>query len=80
MIAATPHMRILLVVAPVDFRKGIDGLAAVCRHEPLSIVQGAVPSMELGPAQRGAAGHGLPEPDAGAASGGPYPAAGQEAR
>lgn len=25
-------MRILLAVAPVDFRKGIDGLAAVCRQ------------------------------------------------
>jgi len=33
MIAATPHMRILLAVAPVDFRKGIDGLAAVCRQK-----------------------------------------------
>ena len=25
-------MRILLAVAPVDFRKGIDGLVAVCRQ------------------------------------------------
>ena len=25
-------MRILVAVAPVDFRKGIDGLAAVCRQ------------------------------------------------
>lgn len=32
MIQVTPHMRILLAVAPVDFRKGIDGLAAVCRQ------------------------------------------------
>ncbi len=32
MIQVTPHMRILLAVAPVDFRKGIDGLAAVCRR------------------------------------------------
>ncbi len=31
MIQITPHMRILLAVAPVDFRKGIDGLAALCR-------------------------------------------------
>ena len=31
MIQITPQMRILLAVAPVDFRKGIDGLAAVCR-------------------------------------------------
>jgi transposase len=27
-----PQMRILLAVAPVDFRKGIDGLAGVCRR------------------------------------------------
>ena len=27
MIQLTPHMRILLAVAPVDFRRGIDGLA-----------------------------------------------------
>lgn len=32
MIAITPHMRILLAVEPVDFRKGIDGLMAVCRQ------------------------------------------------
>ena len=31
MIQITPHMRILLAVQPVDLRKGIDGLAAVCR-------------------------------------------------
>jgi transposase len=30
MIQITPQMRILLAVDPVDFRKGIDGLAAVC--------------------------------------------------
>lgn len=33
MIQITPHMRILVAVAPVDFRKGIDGLAALCRQE-----------------------------------------------
>ena len=32
MIQITPQMRILLAVKPVDFRKGIDGLAAVCRQ------------------------------------------------
>lgn len=32
MIQITPHMRILLAVEPVDFRKGIDGLAALCRQ------------------------------------------------
>ena len=32
MIQVTPQMRILLAIAPVDFRKGIDGLAAVCRQ------------------------------------------------
>ena len=31
MIQLTPHMRILLAVAPVDFRRGIDGLSRVCR-------------------------------------------------
>ena len=31
MIQVTPQMRILLAVEPVDFRKGIDGLAGVCR-------------------------------------------------
>ena len=32
MIQATPQMRILLAVEPVDFRKGIDGLAQICRQ------------------------------------------------
>jgi transposase len=32
MLQVTPQMRILLAVAPVDFRKGIDGLAAVCKE------------------------------------------------
>jgi transposase len=31
MMQITPHMRILLALEPVDFRAGIDGLAAVCR-------------------------------------------------
>ena len=31
MIQVTPQMRILLAVESVDFRKGIDGLAGVCR-------------------------------------------------
>ena len=31
MIQVTPQMRILLAVEPVDFRKGIDGLAGICR-------------------------------------------------
>jgi len=33
MIQITPHMQILLAVEPVDFRKGIDGLARLCRVE-----------------------------------------------
>lgn len=33
MIQITPHMRILVATEPVDFRKGIDGLAAVCRQK-----------------------------------------------
>ncbi len=32
MIQITPHMRILLAVEPVDFRKGIDGLSGVCKN------------------------------------------------
>jgi len=32
MICLTPHMRILLAVEAVDFRKGIDGLARICRE------------------------------------------------
>ena len=31
MIQITPQMRLLLAVEPADFRKGIDGLAQVCR-------------------------------------------------
>jgi len=33
MIQITAHMRILAAVEPVDFRKGIDGLCAVCRQK-----------------------------------------------
>lgn len=32
MIAVTAHTRVFVCVAPVDFRKGIDGLARVCRE------------------------------------------------
>ncbi|MGA2109169.1 MAG: IS66 family insertion sequence element accessory protein TnpB [Syntrophorhabdales bacterium] len=31
MIQVTPQMRILVAVEPVDFRKGIDGLAGICK-------------------------------------------------
>jgi transposase len=31
MLQITPQMKILVAVAPVDFRKGIDGLTAVCK-------------------------------------------------
>ena len=31
MIQITPQMRIMLAVTPADFRKGIDGLAGICR-------------------------------------------------
>jgi transposase len=31
MIQVTPHMRVSVAIEPADFRKGIDGLAAVCR-------------------------------------------------
>ena len=40
MIQTSPTMRILVAIEPVDFRKGIDGLAAFCRQklaqDPLS--------------------------------------------
>ena len=31
MLQITPHHRILLAIKPVDFRKGIDGLKAICQ-------------------------------------------------
>ena len=38
MIQITPQMRVVVAVEPVDFRKGIDGLARLCkevlRHDP----------------------------------------------
>lgn len=38
MLQIAPQMRILVCMQPVDFRKGIDGIAAVCRnrlnHDP----------------------------------------------
>lgn len=33
MIQITPQMRLLVAVTPADFRRGIDGLARVCREE-----------------------------------------------
>ena len=40
MIQITPQMRIVVAVEPADFRKGIDGLAQVCKevlkHDPLA--------------------------------------------
>ena len=33
MIQITPQMRVLVAVEPVDLRKGIDGLAALCREK-----------------------------------------------
>lgn len=33
MIQVTPQMRVLVAVAPVDFRKGIDGLSRIAREE-----------------------------------------------
>ena len=32
MLQITPHHRLLLAVKPADFRRGIDGLAALCRQ------------------------------------------------
>ena len=33
MIQVTPQMRILVALDPADFRRGIDGLARMCREE-----------------------------------------------
>lgn len=33
MIQITPQMRVLVAVDPVDFRRGIDGLARLCREQ-----------------------------------------------
>ena len=32
MLQITPHMKVLVAVEPADFRKGIDGLASVCKQ------------------------------------------------
>jgi transposase len=32
MIQVTPQMRVLVAIEPVDFRRGIDGLARICRE------------------------------------------------
>jgi transposase len=33
MIQLGPQMTIMLAIAPIDFRKGVDGLKAVCRNQ-----------------------------------------------
>lgn len=33
MLQITPQMRVLVAITPADFRKGIDGLAKLCRTE-----------------------------------------------
>lgn len=33
MLQVTPHMRILICMDPVDFRKGIDGFVGICRNQ-----------------------------------------------
>lgn len=33
MIQIVPHLKILLALNPVDFRKGIDGLVSVCKSQ-----------------------------------------------
>ena len=43
MLQLTPQTRIFLATEPVDFRKGIDGLAAVCRQAlAVNPLEGAV--------------------------------------
>jgi transposase len=34
MLQVTPQMKILVAVEPADFRRGIDGLAQLCRERP----------------------------------------------
>src|SRR5437879_3797403 len=36
MIQITPQMRIFVCIKPIDFRKGIDGTAAICRNHLLN--------------------------------------------
>jgi len=33
MLKLTPHQRLLLAIEPADFRRGIDGLAAICKQK-----------------------------------------------
>ena len=33
MLQVTPQMRVLVAIEPVDFRRGIDGLARICREQ-----------------------------------------------
>ena len=43
MLQITPHMRIFACTIPVDVRKGIDGMAAICRNLLLeNPIEGAV--------------------------------------
>jgi len=43
MLQIAPQMRILVAIEPVDLRKGIDGLAELCREKLLRL------STSLGP-------------------------------
>ena len=60
MIQLTPQSRIFVAVEPVDFRKGIEGLAAVCRHRladnqvPSGVDSGLVEEPASGPVAGGA--------------------------
>ncbi len=33
MLAVSPHHKVFMGVQPIDFRKGLDGIAAVCREQ-----------------------------------------------
>ena len=59
MIQLTPHMRIKVAVEPVDFRKGIDGLAAVCRQVLTSVLSANYVELTIARALRGKS---LPRP------------------
>ncbi len=43
MLQIAPQAKIFLAIQPIDFRKGIDGIAAICRHKlSLNPLDGAI--------------------------------------
>ena len=56
MIQIAPQMRLLVAIEPVDFRKGIDGLAGVCGTYGVPLIDKRDIDIQLGPAVRQALG------------------------